>query len=92
MLDMLNIFSHLVSSVDGVGIGIPLHLHNRLFQPFLQADSRSLRECGGTGVGLSICKVHIHPMFCMFRGKMFSATVFGFIRSLRGRLGGSHVW
>lgn len=46
----------LVISVEDTGIGIPLHLHNRLFQPFLQADSSTSREYGGTGVGLSICK------------------------------------
>ena len=54
-----------------VGIGIPLHLHNRLFQPFLQADRSNTREYGGTGVGLSICKVHLDMMFCMLREKMF---------------------
>lgn len=46
----------LVISVEDTGIDVPLHLHNRLFQPFLQADSSSSREYGGTGVGLSICK------------------------------------
>ncbi|KAG0604865.1 hypothetical protein M758_9G014700 [Ceratodon purpureus] len=45
-----------VISIEDTGIGIPLHLHNRLFQPFLQADSSNSREYGGTGVGLSICK------------------------------------
>jgi signal transduction histidine kinase len=39
------------------GIGIPLHLQHRLFQPFLQADSSTSREYGGTGIGLSICQV-----------------------------------
>lgn len=62
------------SSLDGVGIGIPLHLHNRLFQPFLQADSSSSREYGGTGVGLSICKVRSKmKCFCMYRKKLFFA-------------------
>jgi histidine kinase 2/3/4 (cytokinin receptor) len=49
-------------SVEDTGIGIPLDLQYRLFQPFLQADSSTSREYGGTGIGLSICKKLVELM------------------------------
>ena len=39
---------------DGPGID-PRH-HDRLFQPFFQADSSNTRQAGGTGLGLSIAR------------------------------------
>ncbi|CAM6097552.1 unnamed protein product [Calypogeia fissa] len=52
----------LVISVEDTGIGIPIHLQHRLFQPFLQADSSTSREFGGTGIGLSISKKLVELM------------------------------
>jgi histidine kinase 2/3/4 (cytokinin receptor) len=52
----------LVVSVEDTGIGIPLHAQGRVFTPFMQADSSTSRNYGGTGIGLSISKCLVEIM------------------------------
>ncbi|MEM6426226.1 MAG: chemotaxis protein CheB [Cyanobacteria bacterium P01_D01_bin.128] len=43
-------------SVQDTGIGVAPENREKLFQPFLQADSSTTRQFGGTGLGLTICR------------------------------------
>ncbi|KAL6637729.1 hypothetical protein ACP70R_025301 [Stipagrostis hirtigluma subsp. patula] len=52
----------LVVSVEDTGVGIPLHAQGRVFTPFMQADSSTSRNYGGTGIGLSISKCLVELM------------------------------
>ncbi|KAI5860055.1 putative histidine kinase SlnCl1 [Durotheca rogersii] len=42
--------------VEDTGPGIPEHMQQRVFEPFVQGDLGLSRKFGGTGLGLSICQ------------------------------------
>lgn len=41
--------------VQDTGRGIPEHMQQKVFEPFVQVDSSLSKKFGGTGLGLSIC-------------------------------------
>lgn len=43
-------------SVEDTGIGIPVEVRDKIFEPFIQEDVSITRKFGGTGLGLPICK------------------------------------
>lgn len=42
--------------VQDSGMGVPLHLQDKIFEPFFQGDYSLSKKYSGTGLGLSICQ------------------------------------
>ena len=55
-------YEYIEFSVTDTGIGIKKEHHNKIFDPFEQADSSASRLYQGTGLGLSLTKrlVELH--------------------------------
>lgn len=72
-------------SVEDTGVGIPLHAQDRVFTPFMQADSSTSRTYGGTGIGLSIsrCLVELMAGEMSFISQPGVGTTFTFTAALR---------
>ncbi|MBI4291420.1 MAG: response regulator [Betaproteobacteria bacterium] len=49
-------------SVQDTGIGIPKEMHEKIFEPFFQADRSTARKYGGTGLGMTIAKEIVNLM------------------------------
>ena len=56
--------SHLtvMFSISDTGSGVPAHVRERLFEPFMQADRSASRLHGGAGLGLAICQRLVKAM------------------------------
>lgn len=48
-------YGNIQFTVADTGIGVPPEKHGTILQPFMQADTSTTRNYGGTGLGLTIC-------------------------------------
>ncbi|XP_066332473.1 probable histidine kinase 6 isoform X3 [Miscanthus floridulus] len=74
----------LAISIEDTGVGIPLQAQDRVFTPFMQADSSTSRNYGGTGIGLSIskCLAELMDGQISFTSRPFVGSTFTFSATL----------
>ena len=68
-------------SVDDSGIGIQKNLAEYIFQPFSQGEDSNIRQHGGTGMGLAMCKDLVELMggTIQLESKESPGSLFSFI-------------
>ena len=73
--------NQMLIAVRDYGIGIPEHLHEKIFDMFYQVDSSSTRRYGGMGIGLTIVKhnLEMHNTFCMVESTPGAGSIFSFM-------------
>ena len=73
--------NQMLIAVRDYGIGIPEHLHEKIFDMFYQVDSSSTRRYGGMGIGLTIVKhnLEMHNTFCMVESIPGAGSIFSFM-------------
>ncbi|CAI7918730.1 unnamed protein product [Closterium sp. NIES-54] len=64
----------LLVAVEDTGEGIPIGAQRCMFRPYSQAHASTTRLHGGTGIGLSICKVQEKAFPWRHRGVCFART------------------
>ncbi|WP_373537344.1 response regulator [Microcoleus sp.] len=64
---------HIAVTVSDSGIGIPGDRLDRIFEPFEQGDGSTVRQYGGTGLGLTISKQFVE----LHGGKIYAASKVG---------------
>ncbi|KAK9457509.1 hypothetical protein V1511DRAFT_508950 [Dipodascopsis uninucleata] len=60
--DFNNKYLILEFEVEDNGPGIPVHMQEKVFQPFVQGDQALSKKYGGAGLGLSICQQLVELM------------------------------